>query len=323
MTAIQDREDTEQDEDTRERVTVWDTGEVLYVHPVASLFPMMSDEEVDDLATDIKANGLAEPILLDQHEQLIDGRNRLEACRRAQVSPDFMRVTLDDPVALILSKNIARRHLSKGQAAMAVVKAKFCDSQNLAWGESGELARMLGVDGSRLSRASTVVKYAPPLVDRVLAGDLGLDEAHQTALEHKRGLQADEERARQFRLELRDLTRAAPDLASLVEDRRLSLDEARAAAAERVERERQKRKAALELLFRGIGVLDPAGEAPDARAAGLAFGLELMSLPDGSRIATLPDGSRLTEERLRGCVDVARALYARVYGEADDGETDG
>ena len=57
-----------------ERVTVWDTGEVLYVHPVASLFPMMSDEELYDLAEDIKANGQADPIVLDQHGQLIDGR---------------------------------------------------------------------------------------------------------------------------------------------------------------------------------------------------------------------------------------------------------
>ncbi len=48
--AVAERRDVEEAEDTRERVTVWDTGEMLYVHPVASLFPMMRAEELDDLA---------------------------------------------------------------------------------------------------------------------------------------------------------------------------------------------------------------------------------------------------------------------------------
>ena len=37
----------------------------LAVHPVAALFPMLADDELDELAADIKANGLLQPIVLD------------------------------------------------------------------------------------------------------------------------------------------------------------------------------------------------------------------------------------------------------------------
>jgi hypothetical protein len=34
------------------------------VHPAADVFPMMSDEEIDALGVDIKANGQRAPIIL-------------------------------------------------------------------------------------------------------------------------------------------------------------------------------------------------------------------------------------------------------------------
>jgi hypothetical protein len=65
-------------------VTGW--REHLKVHPAAETFPLMSEAELKDLAADIKANGLREPIILWRenwdHETpaiLLDGRNRLDA----------------------------------------------------------------------------------------------------------------------------------------------------------------------------------------------------------------------------------------------------
>ena len=65
------------------------------VHPAALLFPMMSDDEIDDLVADIKKNGLRESAVLweDNSEQkngaqgpfplfLLDGCNHVEALRR-------------------------------------------------------------------------------------------------------------------------------------------------------------------------------------------------------------------------------------------------
>src|SRR5262249_19363993 len=69
------------------------------VHPAAEMLPMMSDPEIDELAADIQANGLIEPILYwcdntaqketGQHwgpkycrQYLLDGRSRVAALNR-------------------------------------------------------------------------------------------------------------------------------------------------------------------------------------------------------------------------------------------------
>jgi hypothetical protein len=65
----------------------------LEVHPLANIFPMLSDEALADLAEDIKANGQRVPILLDQEGRLLDGRNRLKACELAGVEPKAERLT--------------------------------------------------------------------------------------------------------------------------------------------------------------------------------------------------------------------------------------
>lgn len=66
----------------------------ITVHPAADLFPMMSDPELRELADDIKAHGLQEPLVLWQDNRaeargkdgpfttyLLDGRNRLAALK--------------------------------------------------------------------------------------------------------------------------------------------------------------------------------------------------------------------------------------------------
>jgi ParB-like nuclease domain len=90
------------------------------VHPIAELFPMMTDDELADLAADIKANGLIHPIVVDKDGLLIDGRNRARACEIAGIEPATVVFEGDDPRAYIIASNIARRHMSKGQQAMAV-----------------------------------------------------------------------------------------------------------------------------------------------------------------------------------------------------------
>jgi hypothetical protein len=89
---------------------------------VAALFPMMSEEELDDLAADSKANGLIHAVVVDADGQVIDGRNRLEACRRAGVDPRDELLNGADPRRYILSQNAARRHMSKGQLALVIIQ---------------------------------------------------------------------------------------------------------------------------------------------------------------------------------------------------------
>jgi ParB-like chromosome segregation protein Spo0J len=80
------------------------------VHPLAASFPLMEGEDLEALVEDIRANGQREPIELDASGQLIDGRNRLRACKLAGVAPTFVTKDVDDPIAYILSRNLHRRH---------------------------------------------------------------------------------------------------------------------------------------------------------------------------------------------------------------------
>ena len=74
------------------------------VHPVAALFPMLADDELAELAADIKANGLRLPIVRDKEgKTLIDGRNRLKACEIAGVKPAFRNLNIGQR-AILLAK---------------------------------------------------------------------------------------------------------------------------------------------------------------------------------------------------------------------------
>lgn len=197
------------------------TGEV---HPAAALFPMMTAEELDDLAADIREHGLAHPIVLDQDGTLIDGRNRLTACRRAGVEPTYSQ--LDDrvdPAAYILSLNVHRRMLTRGQRAMAVAKARLFATNN----RQVDLASAVSVSQSRVAYARVILDHAPDLADKVLAGG-SLDQAYAEALRRKR---QPEERAERERL----------------------ASEARAAAEQQAARREEELRQAIDLAIEAIG----------------------------------------------------------------------
>src|SRR5262245_49079443 len=85
------------------------------VHPCADVFPMMTDLEIDELAADIKANGLRQPVLLYMENgtnYVLDGRNRVEAMMRAGIplerstNWDTVRDPATvDPAALVIGLN--------------------------------------------------------------------------------------------------------------------------------------------------------------------------------------------------------------------------
>lgn len=95
-----------------ETLDVHSSGYSGLVHHLANRYPMMKAAGLDEMALDIAAHGQREPIWLDIEGHLIDGRNRLEACRLAGVSPRFKVYEGDDIEAFIVSKNEHRRDLS-------------------------------------------------------------------------------------------------------------------------------------------------------------------------------------------------------------------
>lgn len=152
------------------------------VHPVAELFPMMSEEELDELAADIKANGQHQYIVLKDNV-IIDGRNRLEACKRAGVEPKFEKLQYNfDPVLFILSQNINRRHLSKGQRAILTAK---CMKEVPSKSSQREQAKNASLDQSDIYRANMILLYAPDLAEAILAENGKFDPAYQTAKQRK------------------------------------------------------------------------------------------------------------------------------------------
>lgn len=229
------------------------------VHPVAALFPMMTDDELDDLAADIKANGQLHPIVVDKDGTVIDGRNRLEGCRRAGREPTFTTLNGQDPVAFILSANVARRHLTKGQQAMAVARALLFFKNRSA----AEAAQAVGVSRSRVAYAVTILDHAPDLADAVLAGDLPLNDAYEQARQAKLAAEGRSAEAARLQVQMERLRAEAPDLADLVQEGRLTLA---AASTEITERKREAREY-LRTLTRnwdqGLAFLDPYNADPE------------------------------------------------------------
>jgi hypothetical protein len=99
-------------------------------HPTANIFPLMSDEQLKTLATDIKKRGQQLSITrfmgpgTEHRGKIIDGRNRFRACEIAGVAPDIIeRDDIDDPIAFVISANEHRRHLTRTQQRERIVAA--------------------------------------------------------------------------------------------------------------------------------------------------------------------------------------------------------
>jgi hypothetical protein len=167
------------------------------VHPVASIFPMMSDQEYEGLKKDIAENGQREPIVF-WCDKLIDGRNRLKACEELGREPDVCELDEDqDPVKYVISHNLHRRHLDESQRAMVGARLRKvfddeakerkkrkpesvpanCPEQNK--GDSRDKAgESVAVSGKSIDRATTVLtEGTPELAEMVDRGEVKVSKA--------------------------------------------------------------------------------------------------------------------------------------------------
>lgn len=126
---------------------------------------------------------------------------------------------------------------------MITVKARSLKGQEGSPGEqtARSLGEQLGVGLAVMGRASTVLQHAPDLVDPVISGDMGLNEAYEVAKENK--AQADSAEAQLARLREED-----PQLADRVVARELTLPGAWAERKARVEEDLRQRRVATQLL---------------------------------------------------------------------------
>ena len=159
-------------------------------HALADVFPVLSQNEIESLAADIKANGLRHAITLYQGK-ILDGRNRFVACELAGVAPRFDEYTGDDPTAFVISENIARRHLDESQRAMCAARlatmGKGQPSKSNASIEAlsqPEAAALLNVSRPSVQRAAQVIANgAPELIQAVDNGEIAVSRAATIARE--------------------------------------------------------------------------------------------------------------------------------------------
>lgn len=206
------------------------------VHPYAAdYFRMLPDDELDELARDIAENGLKEALLLDQDGRLIDGRNRLEACRRAGVRPifDMVNLTEVEAVAKIRSGNNRRRHDSPGARAMqdAVGLQREGKRRNGRWKRGSVRNPESGITPTKteqnaLDKAGFVLDWCPNLAPQVANDHLALDAAYQQAKAAEDEAKAEERAAELAASLLADLRDNRPDLADLVDKEALPLEDA-------------------------------------------------------------------------------------------------
>jgi ParB/RepB/Spo0J family partition protein len=221
------------------------------VHPAAAIFPMLPDDELNDLAEDIKTNGLIHPIVVDSDDQIIDGRNRLAACEIAGVEPTFTNLNGQDPVAYILSANISRRNMTVGQRAMAIARlGAFSKSSQR------QLAGQIGISNSRIAYAAIVEKYAPDLGDMVLAGTEQLNAAYEQAKDRKAEQASRADIQARMEKALVGMRVEAPDLAELVDEERMTVRDALTLWKQRKKEEDDSRKFTSKTFVDTISMLD-------------------------------------------------------------------
>ena len=228
----------------------------LPVFPAANIFPMMTDDELTELAEDISTNGLREPLVkavVDTPEtpkhpktmMLIDGRNRREACKLAGIEPTTRELSGEDPTAYVLSANVHRRNISTGQRAMALAMLQPTGDK----GGRGKTSTETLSFRQRITDARAVLAYSPELAEAVMRHGKPL----QAALAEARLSQGS---VRKNRTRLTKLREDRPDLADLVDAEAMELDDAVKKAAEESEERKQQRWAATTNLIDSIRSLD-------------------------------------------------------------------
>jgi len=181
-------------------------------HPAACIFPMLPDDELQELADDIREHGLNEPIVFFEG-MILDGRNRWLACKFAGVEPRTREFsgTRRDALAYVWSTNI-RRNINSSQAAIAVAKREKLDAEYASTVEAmrkeassnkggdrkselqkivtpktstekqasstdSKLAEAAGTNRTYVNKGRKIVEQAPELADKIERGEMTIPQA--------------------------------------------------------------------------------------------------------------------------------------------------
>ena len=185
-------------------------------HPISTCLPLMCEDELEDLADNIAAHRLLQPIVtLDG--KILDGRNRYRACNMAGVEPMFEEFLGDESEAvdLVEAHNIHRRNLTASKRAQAkamldrmrveavdAMKEDARERQREGGREKvnqnsdeppnerstlGQRAKSAGVSRDTLSKADKIAAASPGLAQEVLAGKKTVNAAYSEVQDAESG----------------------------------------------------------------------------------------------------------------------------------------
>jgi N6-adenosine-specific RNA methylase IME4 len=160
----------------------------LKFHPLANLFPMLSDSELDDLAEDIRANGQVETVKLHRG-MVLDGRNRYTACGKKNLGVRTEVFQGSDREALnwVISKNLKRRHLTESQRAMVAAKLA-----TLRLGDNQHTAQLAPIGAPSFFQDAPRTEAPAAIVSQPEAADMmnvGRRSVQRAAVVQERGTQ--------------------------------------------------------------------------------------------------------------------------------------
>lgn len=157
----------------------------------ADIFPMMDKIDFENLKRDIKENGLLEPIVIYEGK-ILDGRNRYRACKDLKIKPKLKEYHGKNPLELVISLNLKRRHLTPSQISVIALDAlplleKEAKERMLRGnpreknpegkGRSSEHAGlMFGVNERYIREAKKLKETSPELLEEVRSGKKNLSE---------------------------------------------------------------------------------------------------------------------------------------------------
>ncbi len=199
---------------TRRGLWSADGGEArlpLTLHPLAELFPPMDEAGIDALVADLSRHGLRQKIVLDG-QAILDGRNRYRALLQLGLIGDPVKVSdltryfrplrpeEGEPLAFVLSQNLARRHLTEAQRALVAARLATMgrgrpEKQDSAGDEKSanlrnsgpEMTTAAAADALHVSPRSietarvVLAQGAAPLVAAVERGEVSLHAAEAVA----------------------------------------------------------------------------------------------------------------------------------------------
>lgn len=205
--------------------------QITGIHPYADEFPMASEAELEELTDSIATVGLIHPVVVTPQGLVLDGRNRLEACTRAEIEATIKvrEGSDDDYKEFVIGVNTTGRRESMtvqiAAASTALVLGE--EKRNSGRWRRGTINEDLRLSHASMKKALEQTGLVLDILGRdalreVRDGGKSLNAAYEFAiakrdeqrlkLEEQKRIEAEEADAKSF------VEQSAPDLALQVGD---------------------------------------------------------------------------------------------------------